>query len=137
MPGDRAVEGIRESPFLYRAERPPWPVGRPAVREESVEEQPFQLRARHLRRQRAGKQTRAAPGNRNGEDLIRRGFATQHSFLERPAPRDQMIPLPNGKSALASREARFQQMRDREIDIIAPKQDVVADGDPLDPGITT
>ena len=48
-----------------------------------------------------------------------------------------MIPLPNGKSALARREARFQQMRDREIDIIAPEQDVVADGDPLDPGITT
>ena len=28
-------------------------------------------------------------------------------------------------------------MRDREIDIIAPEQDVVTDGDPLDPGITT
>ena len=48
-----------------------------------------------------------------------------------------MIPLPNGKCALARREAWFQHMRDREIDIIAPEQDVVADGDPLDPGMTT
>src|SRR5208337_2086088 len=79
----------------------------------------------------------AAPGNRNGQDLIRRGFATQHPFLEGPAPGDQVVPLPSGKSAPARREARFEQMRDCEIDIIAAEKDVVADGDPLDRGITT
>ena len=48
-----------------------------------------------------------------------------------------MIPLPNGKSALAHREAWFQQMRNCKIDVITAEQDVVADGDPLNPGITT
>ena len=107
---------------------------RQAAGEETVEEQRFQLRARRLRRQRVGEQARTAPGNRNCEDLIRRGFATQHSFLERPAPRDEVVPLPSGKPA--RRKARFEQMRDCKIDVIAAEQDVVADGDPRDPGIT-
>jgi hypothetical protein len=32
-----------------------------------------------------------------------------------------MIPLPRGKPTLAQHEARFEQMRNREIDVIAPE----------------
>ena len=46
-----------------------------------------------------------------------------------------MIPLPNGKPAFASREAWFDEMGDCKIDVIAPEQDVVADGNPGDPGV--
>ena len=58
----------------------------------------------------------------------------ERSFLERPALGDEMIPLRGGKSGVSRRKTRFRQMRDREIDIVAAEQDVVAHGDPLDLG---
>ena len=120
MPGDRAVEGIGETPFPYRAQRPPRPVGRPAVGEKSVEDQLFQFHARQLRRKRARDEPRAAPWNRNCKDLIRRALVAQHAFLETPAPAHKVIPLPGGKAVLAARcEARFEQVRDCEINIVA------------------
>jgi len=131
MPGDRAVEGIGETPFPYRAERPPRPVGRPAAGEKSVEHQLFQFHARQLRG-RAGDEPRAAPRNRNRKDLIRRAFAAEHAFLQTPAPGHKMVPLPSGKAHLARYKARFEQARDCEIDIVATEQNVVAHRDPLD-----
>ena len=133
MPCDRAVEGIGQTPFPYRAERPPRPVSRPAGGEKSVENQFFQFHASQLSRKRAGDEPRTAPGNRNRKHFIRRAFAAEHAFLQRPAPRHKVIPLPGGKAALAGHKARFDEVRDCEIDIVAAEQNVVAHRDALDP----
>ena len=75
MPRDRAVGRIGKSPLPHRAGKTPGTIGRQALGEESFEDHPLQLCARHRRGKRVGEDARAAAWNRNCKGFVRRGLA--------------------------------------------------------------
>ena len=71
-------------------------------------------------------QTGPPAGQRDCEALLRIAVTGEHGLLEIPATGDQVIPLRPGKFPALANEPRFEEMGDREIDIVAAQQDMVA-----------
>ena len=53
-------------------------------------------------------------------------LAGQNLFLKIPAARDEIVPLSTRELPALADQSRFEEVCDREIDIVAAQQDVVA-----------
>ena len=60
------------------------------------------------------------------EGLVRSAFAGERFLLEIPATGDQFIPLSAREFPALTDQPRFEKVCDREIDIVAAQQDVIA-----------
>jgi hypothetical protein len=71
-------------------------------------------------------QTGPPARQRDSEALVEIVVTGEHRLLEIPATGDQVIPLRPGEFPAFTNEPRFEEMGDREIDIVAAQQDMVA-----------
>ncbi|HJY48373.1 MAG TPA: hypothetical protein VJ349_07010 [Stellaceae bacterium] len=71
-------------------------------------------------------QTGPPARQRDSEALVEIAVTGEHGLLEIPATGDQVIPLRPGEFPAFTNELRFEEMGDREIDIVAAQQDMVA-----------
>ena len=67
------------------------------------------------------------PGNEIVKRLVRPAVAGEQLLFEIPAPGDQVVPLSARELPALTGQSRFEEVCDREIDIVAAQQDVVAD----------
>ncbi len=132
MAGDGAVGGERQSPFLQRHLRASWRIVRRALRKEAVQHHGFDLRAADPRHLRAGDQAGAAPGEGNRKLLVVQTFAGERDFLKVPAGGDEVLPLNPRKLAGLAGQPGFDPAGERQIDVVAAEQDVIADRRPPD-----
>ena len=79
------------------------------------------------RAERLAQKARPLGGNRHCKVLP--GCARETTFLEIPAAGDEKVPLYDGK--LFHAESRLDVMGEREVDVVASEQQVIADGDAL------
>src|SRR5204863_8772956 len=105
---------------------------RAALWKEAIEQHPLDFGTRQLRRPHRREEPGPATGQCDRERLVRTAVAGEQSLFEIPAPGDQVVPLSAQELAALPGQSRFEEVCDREIDIVAAQQDVVADGFALD-----
>ena len=130
MPGDGAVRGVGKAPLLQRALQPVGPRCRIAGRKEPIEQQPLDVRPCQRRRLRAGHHRRPASGHGHDEPLVGRSVARQDRLLQVAARGDETVPLRAGHLPASAGKARFGEVCEGQIDVVATEEDVVADCHP-------
>ena len=99
-----------------------------ALGKESIEYDRLNLAPRDLAGECAAEQTRPPSGNRYRKDVV--GRIGEASFLQVAAVREEEIPLRRGKRLV--RQARFDVVRERKVDIVASEKKVIADRNSFD-----
>jgi hypothetical protein len=125
---NRAIHCIRKRPFSQSNLRPGGPHVRLALGKESIEYDRLNLGPRDLAGECAAEQTRTPSGNRYREDVV--GRIGEASFLQVAAARYEEIPLRCGKRVVS--QARFDVVREREVDIVASEKKMIADRNSFD-----
>jgi hypothetical protein len=134
VPGDRRVAGVGQPELLQAAAAALRRRAGRHLREEAVDQHRAQLGRGDAIAQRAGDQPRAA-GRDGDRHLVRRRVAEQRLLgqatgVDQPVPLQRVEPL-----AAAGGEPLFDQLGQRQIDVVAAEQQVIADRDAREPAV--
>ena len=132
VPRDLLLGGERQAPLpAARVRSAPRPGSHRHEREEAVEHGRLDLRARERRGERAADDGPAAPGHRDAHLPRRR--VTQHPLLRRAARGHEPVEALRIEALTGGKKARLQRPGERDVDVVAPEEEVLADRDPLEP----
>ena len=126
VPSDRTIGRIGKPPLLQGGLCAVRMRLRVALGEETIEQHRLDLSTRELSRTHSRDQAGPATGQRDREGLVRPAFAGERFLLQISATGDQVIPLSAREFSALTDQSRFEKVCDREIDIVAAQQDVVA-----------
>jgi hypothetical protein len=128
----RDIALVREAESDERGPRAGRSLPRGHARKESLQHDPFGVRLREARRSRPPDQPRSRTGDRH-RGVVRR-FAAEQPLLGRAARVDERRERVRRQPIRRRDQARLEKVREGEIHVVAPEEQVIAHGDTLDPG---
>src|SRR5262245_31445393 len=129
--GDRRVRCIGQAEFLKSGLVTARSGVALDIRQEPLEKEVFDLLSLDVRVQRAANQPRSVSWHTDRETVW--GLGTEKRFLDVTAHAHQRIPLTRRQFARGrSSEARFEGVRQGEVEVVSAEDHVIADGDALE-----